>query len=62
MQVRVTRGRDAEQATELGRATVSTGTNALVVVGGDGMVHLAAQVLAGTAVPLGVVPAGLCVG
>lgn len=41
---------------------MSTGTNALVVVGGDGMVHLAAQVLAGTAVPLGVVPAGLCVG
>jgi len=32
--------------------------DALVVVGGDGMVHLAAGLLAGTGVPLGVVPSG----
>jgi diacylglycerol kinase (ATP) len=34
------------------------GVDALVVVGGDGMVHLGAGVVAGTDVPLGVVPAG----
>ncbi|WP_336921229.1 diacylglycerol kinase family protein [Aquipuribacter sp. SD81] len=32
--------------------------DALVVVGGDGMVHLGAGAVAGTGVPLGVVPAG----
>lgn len=32
--------------------------DAFVVVGGDGMVHLAAGLLAGTGVPLGVVPSG----
>ncbi|WP_167139086.1 YegS/Rv2252/BmrU family lipid kinase [Diaminobutyricimonas sp. TR449] len=32
--------------------------DALVVVGGDGMVHFAANLLAGTSVPLGIVPAG----
>ncbi|MEO9248993.1 diacylglycerol kinase family protein [Citricoccus nitrophenolicus] len=31
---------------------------AVVVVGGDGMVHVTANVLAGTGIPLGVVPAG----
>lgn len=37
---------------------VAARPDALVVVGGDGMVHVAAQALAGTDVPLGVVPAG----
>ncbi|MEL7975004.1 diacylglycerol kinase family protein [Isoptericola sp. F-RaC21] len=32
--------------------------DALVVVGGDGMVHLGAQAVAGTDVPLGIVPVG----
>jgi diacylglycerol kinase (ATP) len=32
--------------------------DALVVVGGDGMVHLGAQAVAGTGVPLGIVPVG----
>lgn len=32
--------------------------SAVVVVGGDGMVHVTANVLAGTGIPLGVVPAG----
>src|SRR5258707_1292577 len=37
---------------------VASGAAALIVVGGDGTVHLAVQALAGTGVPLGVVPAG----
>jgi diacylglycerol kinase (ATP) len=51
-------GRDAGEALDLARAAVEDEVEALVVVGGDGMVHLAAQVLAGTGVPLGVLPAG----
>lgn len=44
----------------LGRArqAVVDGMDALVVVGGDGMVHLGANVVAGTDLPLGVVAAG----
>ncbi len=37
---------------------VATGPRALIVVGGDGMVNLGANGVAGTAVPLGIVPAG----
>jgi diacylglycerol kinase (ATP) len=40
------------------RAAVADGVAALVVVGGDGTVHLALQAVAGTRVPLGVVPTG----
>ncbi len=40
------------------RARVAEGIDAVVVVGGDGMVHLAVNVLARTDVPLGIVPAG----
>ncbi|MHA7153676.1 diacylglycerol/lipid kinase family protein [Arthrobacter sp. TMN-50] len=43
----------------LARAAVSgNGVDALIVVGGDGMVRLGATVLAGSAVPLGIVAAG----
>ena len=56
--VRDLMGRDAEEAGVLARGAVAGGVEGLVVVGGDGMVHLAAQVLAGTDVPLGVIPAG----
>lgn len=51
-------GRNALHAAELAQASVERSDAALVVVGGDGMVHLAAQVLTGTSMPLGVVPAG----
>lgn len=51
-------GRTGEEAAELAAAVVRSGTDALVVVGGDGMVHLALQALAGTDTPLGIVPAG----
>ena len=51
-------GRDAGHARELVDAAVSYGTDALVVVGGDGVIRLALQSLAHSGIPLGVVPAG----
>lgn len=51
-------GRDAEEALSLTRQAVADGAQAVVAVGGDGMVHLAVQAVAGTGVPLGIVPAG----
>jgi diacylglycerol kinase (ATP) len=51
-------GPDAEGAQRLGREAVARGVDALVAVGGDGMLHLALQCVAGTSTPLGAVPAG----
>lgn len=51
-------GADADAAYDLARAAVAAGVDALVALGGDGMVNLATQVVAGTGTPLGVVPAG----
>ena len=51
-------GRDADEALDLARATVVEGVETLAVVGGDGMVHLAVQALAGSQTRLGLVPAG----
>jgi diacylglycerol kinase (ATP) len=51
-------GRDAEDASALARQAVSDGVDAVVALGGDGMVHLALNVVAGTTTPLGIVPAG----
>ena len=56
--VRSLQGRDASEALDLARQCVADGVDALVVCGGDGMVHLAVQALAGTGTPLGIVPAG----
>jgi len=56
--VRDLAGRDADEARELARACVRDGVEALVVCGGDGMVHLAVQELAGTGTSLGIIPAG----
>ncbi len=56
--VRVLVSDDGASAEALAREAVADGCDGLVVVGGDGMVHLATQALAGTAVPLGIVPAG----
>ena len=56
--VRNLRGRDADEALDLARGCVSDGVETLVVIGGDGMVHLALQALAGTETRLGLVPAG----
>ena len=51
-------GSDADEALGLARKAVADGVDALVVCGGDGMVHLAVQALAGTGTPLGIIPAG----
>jgi diacylglycerol kinase (ATP) len=51
-------GRDADEALDLARSSVASGVESLVVVGGDGLVHLAVQALVGSAVALGIIPAG----
>ncbi len=52
-------GRDVVQAAAHARRAVAAGdVDALVVVGGDGMVHLGAQAVAGTGTPLGIVAVG----
>lgn len=51
-------GTSPQDALALIRAAVSAGTDALVAVGGDGLINIAWQALAGTAVPLGIVPGG----
>ncbi|MFZ5871124.1 MAG: diacylglycerol kinase family protein [Actinomycetota bacterium] len=48
----------AEAAAKLACDAVTTGIDALVVVGGDGVVHLGLQATAGTGTPLGIVAAG----
>jgi diacylglycerol kinase (ATP) len=51
-------GRNAAESAELARSVVAEGYDALVVMGGDGMVHLAIQAVVGSATTLGVVPTG----
>ena len=51
-------GDDAEDARHLVGAELERGTDAVMVTGGDGVVSNALQVLAGTDVPLGIIPAG----
>lgn len=51
-------GRSADLALEHVKRAQVNGLDALVVVGGDGMVHLGIQAVAGTDTPLGVVPMG----
>jgi diacylglycerol kinase (ATP) len=51
-------GSDAEHARRLLHTAVDHGTDALVVVGGDGVITDALQALAGTDIPLGIIPAG----
>ena len=56
--VRSLAGRSPEEAMDLARQCVADGIEALVVCGGDGMVHLGVQAVAGTDTPLGIIPAG----
>jgi diacylglycerol kinase (ATP) len=56
--VRELLGADAAESERLARDAVAAGVDGLVVCGGDGMVNVAAQVLAGTQTPLGIVPMG----
>lgn len=51
-------GTDAVHARRLVEGALDRGMDALVVVGGDGIISLALQVLARTEIPLGIIPAG----
>jgi diacylglycerol kinase (ATP) len=51
-------GTDAAHARALVEGALERGMDALVVVGGDGIISLALQVLAQTDIPLGIIPAG----
>ncbi|WP_328316570.1 diacylglycerol kinase [Streptomyces sp. NBC_00388] len=56
--VRTVLGSDAPDALRRAREAVRGGTGALIAVGGDGMISLALQAVAGTRTPLGVVAVG----
>jgi len=56
--VRDLAGRDTDEGLDLARRCVADGVESLVVVGGDGMVHLGVQAVAGTGTSLGIIPAG----
>lgn len=56
--VRNLQGRDADEASDLAHGCVADGVEALVVCGGDGLVHLGVQAVANSGVPLGLIPAG----
>lgn len=58
VRVRPVHGRDAGEALDLARKAAAEQPDALVCAGGDGLVHVAVQALAGTDTPLGIVPAG----
>ena len=49
---------DFDQLMDAGRRAVRTKPDALIVVGGDGMVNLGTNLVVGTKVPLGIVPSG----
>jgi diacylglycerol kinase (ATP) len=51
-------GRDAAEARRLAEQAVEAGVESLVVVGGDGLVHLAVQALAHRPTNLGIIPCG----
>ncbi|NMO53513.1 sphingosine kinase [Actinoplanes sp. TBRC 11911] len=56
--VRTLTAASSEEAEEACQAAVAGGAAAVVAIGGDGTVHRVLQAVAGTTVPLGVVPAG----
>jgi diacylglycerol kinase (ATP) len=56
--VRTVLGEDADDALRRAREAVDGGTGALIAVGGDGMMSLALQAVAGTMTPLGVIAVG----
>jgi diacylglycerol kinase (ATP) len=58
LSVRDLSGQDADEALDLARSVVQDGVDALVVLGGDGMVHLGVQAVADTGTAMGIIPAG----
>ncbi|WP_372733724.1 diacylglycerol kinase [Nocardioides sp.] len=51
-------GRDGDEALDLASEAVADGIESLVVIGGDGMVHVGVQAVAETETVLGIIPAG----
>lgn len=51
-------GGSAEESLALAEIAVREGADGLVACGGDGTVHLAVQAVAGTDIPLGIIPVG----
>jgi diacylglycerol kinase (ATP) len=51
-------GGDADESSDLARTAVAEGYDSLVVMGGDGMVHLALQPVVGSSTTLGVIATG----
>lgn len=49
---------DFEQLLDSARAALKKKPDALIVIGGDGMVNLGTNLVAGTKVPLGIIPSG----
>lgn len=58
LDVLVLAGESGAESTALATRAAADGVDAVVAVGGDGLVHCVVQALAGTGVPLGIVPAG----
>lgn len=58
LDVLVLAGESGQESVQLAAEAAAQGVSAVVAVGGDGLVHCAVQALAGTDVPLGIVPAG----
>lgn len=58
LQVEVLEAGSAEGSLYLARQAVANGVDALIACGGDGTVHLALQAVAGTDIPLGIIPVG----
>lgn len=56
--VRLVIEQSAEQSAKKARAMLDDDADCVIVVGGDGMVSLGLQLVAGTGIPLGVIPAG----
>lgn len=58
VQTAILSGGSAAESTALLRAAITAGVDAVIVAGGDGTVNLALQEVAGTGIPLGIVPVG----
>ncbi|MFK4807596.1 diacylglycerol kinase [Microbacterium sp. ZW CA_36] len=58
VQTSILSGGSAAESSALLRAAIQVGVDAIAVAGGDGTVNLAIQEVAGTGIPLGIVPSG----
>ena len=58
VQTTILSGGSAAESSALLRTAIEVGVDAVVVAGGDGTVNLAIQEVAGTGIPLGIIPAG----